>query len=154
MSSSIYERELFEQMLDYLKQIAANGNASGTVMLHQDEQGILLHILKNTETLMGTVLPGLAALQAEVATVQALLVASNTDITNLTAAITAAIAALGSSEDPAVQTAVATLTTAVQGLQTNQSTIESGTASLTGAEGTGTPQVKKVSAATTTTKKA
>lgn len=142
MAISIDERELFEQILESLKQIAANGNAAGPVTLHQDEQRVLLKILTNTEILMGTVLPGLAALQAEVATVQALLVASNTDVTNLTAAVTAAIAGLGASEDPAVQAAVAALTTAVQGLQTNQTTIESATASLTAAEGSGT-QAKK-----------
>lgn len=143
MAISIDERELFEQILESLKQIAANGNAAGPVTLHQDEQRVLLKILTNTEILMGTVLPGLAALQAEVATVQALLVASNTDVTNLTAAVTAAIAGLGASEDPAVQAAVAALTTAVQGLQTNQTTIESATASLTAAEGSGTQSAKK-----------
>ena len=142
MAISIDDRELFEQILESLKQIAANGNAAGPVTLHQDEQRVLLKILTNTEILMGTVLPGLAALQAEVAIVQALLVASNTDVTNLTAAVTAAIAGLGASEDPAVQAAVAALTTAVQGLQTNQTTIESATASLTAAEGSGT-QAKK-----------
>lgn len=143
MAISIDERELFEQILESLKQIAANGNAAGPVTLHQDEQRVLLKILTNTEILMGTVLPGLAALQAEVAIVQALLVASNTDVTNLTAAVTAAIAGLGASEDPAVQAAVAALTTAVQGLQTNQTTIESATASLTAAEGSGTQSAKK-----------
>jgi hypothetical protein len=147
MAISIDERELFEQILESLKQIAANGNAAGPVTLHQDEQRVLLKILTNTEILMGTVLPGLAALQAEVATVQALLVASNTDVTNLTAAVTAAIAGLGASEDPAVQAAVAALTTAVQGLQTNQTTIESATASLTAAEGSGTKQAQTASAA-------
>ena len=147
MAISIDERELFEQILESLKQIAANGNAAGPVTLHQDEQRVLLKILTNTEILMGTVLPGLAALQAEVATVQALLVASNTDVTNLTAAVTAAIAGLGASEDPAVQAAVAALTTAVQGLQTNQTTIESATASLTAAEGSGTQSAQTASAA-------
>ena len=147
MAISIDERELFEQILESLKQIAANGNATGPVTLHQDEQRVLLKILTNTEILMGTVLPGLAALQAEVAIVQALLVASNTDVTNLTAAVTAAIAGLGASEDPAVQAAVAALTTAVQGLQTNQTAIESATASLTAAEGSGTQQAQTASAA-------
>ena len=147
MAISIDERELFEQILESLKQIAANGNAAGPVTLHQDEQRVLLKILTNTEILMGTVLPGLAALQAEVAIVQALLVASNTDVTNLTAAVTAAIAGLGASEDPAVQAAVAALTTAVQGLQTNQTAIESATASLTAAEGSGTQQAQTASAA-------
>lgn len=147
MAMNVDDRELLEQMLESLKQIAANGNAAGPVTLHQDEQRVLLKILTNTEILMGTVLPGLAALQAEVATVQALLVASNTDVTNLTAAVTAAIAGLGASEDPAVQAAVAALTTAVQGLQTNQTTIESATASLTAAEGSGTKQAQTASAA-------
>jgi hypothetical protein len=143
MAMNVDDRELLEQMLELLKQVAANGNAASWFTLHQDEQRVLLKILNNTETLMSTVLPGLAALQAEVATVQALLVASNTDITNLTAAVTTAIAGLGASEDPAVQTAVAQLTTAVQGLQTNQAAIETATSSLAAAEAPPAASAKK-----------
>jgi hypothetical protein len=98
------------------------------------DEMVLRQILEKVDKLMATVPPGLAALQTSVTTVQNLLTTQNTDITNLTQAITVAIASLSSSEDPQVQAAVQTLNAAVAGLQTNEATIEAQTTALSGAE--------------------
>ena len=76
---------------------------------------------------MSTVPPGLAALQNFVASFQAFATQQSTDLASLTSNITAAIAALqasGAAEDPQVQAAVDSLTTALQTAQANETALE------------------------------
>ena len=86
---------------------------------------------------MSTVPPGLAALQNFVAAFQAFATQQSTDLASLTSNITAAIAALqasGAAEDPQVQAAVDSLTTALQTAQANETALETLNTNLGAAE--------------------
>jgi hypothetical protein len=101
-------------------------------------------ILQNTETIMSTTGTGLMALQTFANTTFPAFVTQQTnDLGSLTTAINTAISILGSSEDAAVQTAVAALTTALGTVESNQASLESLSAALVTAEGTAQPAVKK-----------
>jgi len=82
---------------------------------------------------MSTTAPGLAALQTFVATFQTFVTQQTTDLASLTTNITAAITTLGNSnasEDPAVQSAVASLNTALGTVTANETSLEALNASL------------------------
>jgi hypothetical protein len=111
------------------------------------DRELLEKILRNTETIMATQGAGLTALQTFTNTTFPAFVAQQTaDLASLTTSINAAIAALqnsGSAEDAAVQTAVATLNTALGTVQSNETALEALNTSLTGAEAPAQPQAKK-----------
>lgn len=77
---------------------------------------------------------GLANLQALQAQFQAFVNQITGDITSLSAAINAAIAALGTSEDPAVQAVVDQLQTSLTALQAQDATVQNLNTTLSAAE--------------------
>lgn len=86
---------------------------------------------------MSTVPPGLAALQGFVTAFQAFATQQSTDLASLTTSITDAISALqgsSASEDPQVQAAVTSLTTALSTVTANETALETLNTNLAAAE--------------------
>jgi len=94
----------------------------------------LSEIKKTQEKEMAQGQTGLQNLQAFRDQFQAFVTQITGDVNNLTTAINTAIAALGDNEDPAVQSVVNDLQTALSNVQTQDSTIQNLTSSLTAAE--------------------
>jgi hypothetical protein len=97
----------------------------------------LRQILENTETIMSTTASGLAALQTFTnTTFPAFVTQQSTDLASLTTSINNAISALqnsGASEDPAVASAVTSLTAALGTVEANETSLEALNTALTGA---------------------
>lgn len=104
---------------------------------------LLLQIKRNTETIMSSTPPGLTALEAAVAALQAEVEQNSTDIAALVTAVNAAIAIMENSEDTAVQAQAGLLQTAVSALTTNEASLQAETAALTGAETPAAAAAKK-----------
>jgi hypothetical protein len=97
--------------------------------------------------------PGLTALQTFVATFQSFASQQSSDLASLNSTITGAIASLGSSEDPAVQSAVASLNTALTTVQSNETALEALNTSLSAAETPSTPSTQNAGAQSAAVKK-
>jgi hypothetical protein len=108
--------------------------------------GILQQLTIIQEQIMSAIPTGLAALQAFVTSFQAFATQQANDLASLTTSINAAITALensGASEDSAVQTAVASLQTALSTVTANETALETLNTSLTAAEAPPAAQSKK-----------
>lgn len=95
---------------------------------------LLNQIITNQEKIMATGKTGLQQLQAFQSAFDAYVTQNNTDMANLTTAINNAIAALGTSEDPAVQAIVSDLNAGLSAISANEANLENLTGSLNSAD--------------------